>query len=86
MGMILFLFILAALCFWLAPKVAGVSSKGTALAKANYEAALKRGDRVEALKWGREYFRSLRWHNGYLLTIYDEQRIQNDINVYCASK
>ena len=81
--MILILFLLSALCFWLAPKVAGITPEKTALAKENYEVALKKGDRVEALKWGREYFESLRWHNGYRLTIYDEQHIQNDINVYC---
>ena len=83
MGQVLFLFLVAALCFWLAPKLAGVSNEGTTLAKTNYEKALKEGNRIDALTWGRKYYESLRWHNGYRLTIYDEQRIQNDINVHC---
>jgi hypothetical protein len=82
MGSIILL-VIAGLCFWLAPKVAGVTEEGTNLAKANYEKALKEGNRIDALNWGRKYFESLRWHNGYRLTIYDEQRIQNDISVHC---
>jgi len=60
-----------------------VSEKDTNTAKVNYEKALKEGNRVDALNWGRKYYESLRWHNGFRLTIYDEQRIQNDINVHC---
>ena len=83
MGQIIFLFLVAALCFWGAKAIAGVTTEGTNLAKTNYEKALNEGNKPEALKWGRKYYESLRWHNGYRLTIYDEQRIQNDINVYC---
>jgi hypothetical protein len=85
MGQILFLLIIALVCFWLAPKLAGVSNESTELAKTNYEKALKEGNRIDALTWGRKYYEGLRWHNGYRLTIYDEQRIQNDINVHCKN-
>jgi hypothetical protein len=83
MVQVLVLGIIAALCFWLAPIIAGVTPEKTEAAKENYEKALRDGDKQEALKWGRTYFESLRWHNGYNLTIYDEQRIQNDISVHC---
>ena len=84
MGTVLFLFALAGLCFWVAPKLVGVTPEKTATAKQNYEKALSEGNRAEALKWGREYFAALRWSNGYRLTIYDEQRIQNDISAHCS--
>lgn len=86
MGQILFLLIVAALCFWGSKALSGVSKEGTELAKKNYEKALKEGNRIDALTWGRKYYESLRWNNGYRLTIYDEQKIQNDINVFCIDK
>jgi hypothetical protein len=61
----------------------GVNEEDTKIAKQNYEKALKDKDKVEAVKWGRVYFGNLRWMNGYRVTIYDEQRIQNDINAHC---
>jgi hypothetical protein len=86
MGQILFLLIVALLCFWGSKKLSGVSTEGTEVAKKNYEKALQDGNRIEALTWGRKYYESLRWNNGYRLTIYDEQKIQNDINVFCTTK
>jgi hypothetical protein len=80
---IFILLVIASVCFLGSRLLAGVSDTKTTEAKQNYETALKNGNRMEALKWGRIYFASLRWHNGYNLTIYDEQRIQNDINVHC---
>jgi hypothetical protein len=85
MGQILILLVIACLCFLGSRLLAGVSGDKTSVAKENYEKALSNGNRIDALKWGREYFASLRWHNGYNLTIYDEQRIQNDINVHCKN-
>ena len=61
----------------------GVNEEDTKIAKQNYEKALKDKDKAEAVKWGRVYFGNLRWSTGYRVTIYDEQRIQNDINAHC---
>jgi hypothetical protein len=80
---VLILIFVAVASFYGARALRGVTSEKTELAKNNYEKALKEGDRTSALEWGRIYFESLRWHNGYNLTIYDEQRIQNDISVHC---
>lgn len=44
--------------------------------KKAYDIALKKGDKANALKAGREYYSALR--NG-LLTVYDEQAIANDL-------
>lgn len=80
---IIFLLLVAVICFGGARLLSGNSSSKTKIYKENYEKSLKQGDRVSALEWGRKYFASLRWMNGYVVTIYDEQRIQNDINVHC---
>jgi hypothetical protein len=74
---------LAILCFGTARLLAGVNSKDTETARLNYIKALQEKDKTGAVKWGRIYFGSLRWMNGYCVTIYDEQRIQNDINAHC---
>lgn len=83
MQIIFFLFV-AVICFYLARKVSGVSSESTESYKQKYRKALDDGNKKLALEYGRKYYQSLRWHNGYRLTIYDEQKIQNDISVYCG--
>ena len=45
--------------------------------KAEYDEALKSGDRGRALQAGRAYYAALR--TGSTLTIYDEQAIANDL-------
>jgi hypothetical protein len=80
---IIILLLVSASCFLLAPLVAGVKSSDTKMFKEKYEQALKDGNKADALEFGRKYFRNIRWSTGYNITIYDEQRIQNDINVYC---
>lgn len=44
----------------------------------NYQKAIKGGDRREALRLGRDYYRLLR-EDG-VLTLYDEQSIANDLS------
>jgi hypothetical protein len=47
------------------------------LLKEKYDAAIKIGDKQEALACGRKYYAALR--DGKRLTIYDEQAISNDL-------
>ena len=83
MAEVIFLLLIATVCFVSARLLAGVNSKDTEIARLNYIKALQNKNKAEAVKWGRVYFGNLRWMNGYCVTIYDEQRIQNDINANC---
>lgn len=80
---IYFMFVIGVVCLFSVRLLSGVSSEGTRTARLNYEQALRDKNKAEAVRWGRVYFGSLRWINGYRVTIYDEQRIQNDINAHC---
>ena len=55
-----------------------IRSRSIAKLKRRYDEALKSGNKVAALKAGREYYAALR--NGRL-TVYDEQAIANDLSV-----
>lgn len=46
--------------------------------KADYDQALRAGDKKKALEVGRNYYASMR--SNKTLTIYDEQALTNDIN------
>lgn len=77
---ILFLLLISVTCFFLV-YIMMPSKEKVKEYKDNYDKALKDGNKVDALKWGRKYYESLRLDGN--LTIYDEQAIQNDISAYC---
>lgn len=72
---LLFLLFVAAIV-WLVVWLNKRNNKEIRLLRANYEAALKGGDKQAALQAGRLYYSRLR---GNKLTIYDEQAISNDL-------
>jgi hypothetical protein len=82
---IIFFAIIACIGIWIKRKSDSESKKAYDYAKIfhedpqkAYEDALRSGDKALALQKGREYYAFKR--GGEILTIYDEQAIQNDLS------
>jgi hypothetical protein len=71
------LFLAIGAVFFLFKKEQAKRKAAIKILKDKYDAAIKSGDKQEALVCGRKYYAALR--DGKRLTIYDEQAISNDL-------